>query len=231
MPGPLPAIITTMTLRLSTDGRHVVEWLEERGIPVSVEDGMYIEHAVSHFYPNHVISVLEHILSRGRVADRLMKAQDQGWDYFRKPVWSMLPKRKHARRGGDIRELPEGADFVWRLVQGFVLTDLNRAEADAVLYEIPDLIRGKRDILDGIRVSRDRDVRTIPYLHGVLRRKQQERTGRARECRDSEDPWEPPEDWEPLDAGERAELEIDWRQSNQDIDIMRGLRDVQDDSS
>lgn len=215
-----------MKLYWSTGGRRIATYLEGIGIEPTLEDGYRIEVAVSRFYPNHIIGVMDKVLA-GKVS-RLTRAQESGWDYFDKPVWSMLTGRKGANRPEQMKTIEAKALPVYKHAQrGLLIRDMDEEEAKLLLEEVPPLVPELPVLLDAIRICADRNARSVRYLHGVLKRRKQEKVGITRKQRVTNEPWEPPEDYEPIGAAQRAQLEYEWKKDSQkNIEIMRKLRDM-----
>jgi hypothetical protein len=214
-----------MMTYLSGDARKIQVWLQDRGI--ALEEPVSLEYTCSVFFPNHIIGVCDHVLSKGDIMGKLERAQDQGWSYFEKPIWSILEGRETAhRRKRPWPKLPPRADAAWRVVQArLLLSDMSRDDADLLLFAIPEMA-DKLALSEAIRVCRERDIRTVAYLHGILRRRQQERQGKQRERRESGgDPWTPPA-IDPIEIADAARFEYEWGEILRDVDIERGLREI-----
>lgn len=217
-----------MELYWSTSGRKIASHLAGMGVELNLEDAYRIELAVRRFYPNHIIGVIDQVLS-GK-ASRLGRAQEQGWDYFHKPVYSMLSGRKGAIRDDAPEKLPTEPNTlaVFKYVQrGLLIRDMDEGEAMMLLYMVPPLVPKMSVLADAIRVCADRDARNVRYLHGVLNRRKQEKVGITRKQRVTGEPWEPPADYQPLSKVERAQLEHEWeKDSAKNIAIMKKLRSM-----
>lgn len=213
-------------LYFSTAGRRIVSHLSGLGIEPDLDDAYQIQLAATRFFPNHIIGVMDKVLA-GK-ASRLTRAQEQGWEYFNKPVWSMLTKRDNAHRPISVTPTQDNALAVFRHVQTSLLVrDMDDEEAAMLIYKIPINVPNLVVLRDAIAICLDRDVRSVRYLNGVLLRRAQEKSGIVRRLRVFNEPWGPPEGFEPLGAAERARLKYEWEQdSEKNIEIMRKLKSL-----
>lgn len=211
----------------SSSGRKVATFLQSVGIEPSLDDAYRIELAAFRFWPNHIIGVCEQVL-KGSAA-KLQRAQDQGWEYFDKPVWQILSKRGPAQRPGLVSPAPEKASALpcFKHVQtSLLIRDMDDKEVEMLFFSIPKLVPKREVLMQAIRSCIDRDVRNVHYLHGVLKRRKQEKEGATAKLRVGNEPWEPAADYEPLGPAERARLEVEWkRDADKTIAIMRNLRE------
>lgn len=208
---------------MSRDARRVVNHLNTYGIDIELGGGQFdIEVSCSMFFPTHIMGVIDQILKGKNAVDKLLRAQDRGWDYFKKPIRDFLSHRtsswqKAKRDEEPIQFAPRAYSIV---VSTYLAHDINRAEADLLVYEIPEL--GDRDVLlHGIIISKRHSVRSVSYLHGILLRERARRTADIdeRESR-REKVWEPGE-------LERIEdhlgLSDDWEQKRKSIKSKKAL--------
>lgn len=193
---------------MSADARKVVQTLEKYGVEADAFD---VELVVNDFYPNHITGVIDATMKRAN-GKSLLKAQEQGWDYFRKPVYSLLNARPAAKRTDSIGVNDGDTRRIYRLVTtGYCVADFNSAEAKLLL--------GLRDFgatVAGIQAAKRMGQRSIYYLNGIIQRETATAAGKLREIQASNAEaearaWEPPEGYEKLDARELASVELDWR--------------------
>jgi len=199
----------------SKDARKVIDHLEGLGVDISSSDHYHIEYACSSFYPNHIVGVIQKILSgKGRLA-KLEKAQDQGWAYFNQPVFSMLLTRSSARRkGGDIRPPDEHSKMVFRMVVSRLLSsDIGTDEMRLVLVDLPNAVSDRVDLAQAIKGAREQGKHSVHYLAAILKRKAGERAGMLRdtmEARGGTKPWVPDVGKRQITDEEMAEMEQEW---------------------
>lgn len=214
----------------STDARKVYEHL------VAKTNNRYyalpydIELAVYQFYPNHINGVIDKIITPDTL-EKAMKADV--WKYVLKPINSMLKARSAAHRESyEPLVLGPRHQSIVRTIQGdLCLSDYNMTEQKLLLKDIPEMVEAMGlDVEWSIKACRNQGKRSIYYLHGVIKREFQTREGRLHEIQqaaqaDSARAWTPPEDFEPLDLGERLEFQIDWQSRRDDINFNKRLRD------
>jgi hypothetical protein len=195
---------------MSADARKVVQTLEKYG--VEVEDTFDVELAVNDFYPNHITGVIDSIMKKAN-GKSLMRAQDQGWDYFRKPVYSLLTSRPAAKRPDSVGVNDDGdTRRIYALIaSGYCLADFNQTEARLVFG-----LTNYERVLSGIGAAKRQGQRSIYYLNGIVQREAATAAGKLREAQAQNSEaeakaWSPPQDYEKLDAGELAIVELDWR--------------------
>lgn len=214
----------------SSDARKVIEHLraktDSRYNPLPYD----VELAVYQFYPNHINGVIDKIITPSTI-EKAMKADV--WKYVSKPIYSMLKARSAAHR-----ESYEPIEFgprhqgIVRTIQGdLCLADYNMTEQKLLLKDIPEMAEAMGlDIEWSIKACRAQGKRSIYYLHGVIKREFQTREGRLHEIQqaaqaDSARAWTPPEDFEPLDLGERLEFQVDWASRRAEVNFNKRLRD------
>lgn len=219
----------------SKDARKVLDHLEGLGIDVPLggeERRFALEVACSLFYPNHIISVIASVLNGKSAWQKLNRAQRDGWRYFNKPVYDFLRKRQPAQRS-DVPDLEiehEGwASRVWDVtVTTLLIHDINRQEANTLLYEIPRLVPDRHALLDAIGICKNNQAWSIPYLHGILVREDAKREAQRieRNKLTENEGWEP--DTEPPD--DLDPLIDDWNRKRRDVDLRTSLERYAEDS-
>lgn len=220
-----------MSRYFSKDARTVVNHLANIGVEVeSKEDGYALEWACVQFFPNHIMGVIDKIMKGGRVAEKLAKAQDQGWGYFNKPVHSMLGGRTAAWKDADLPEEfnPEWGLKVYGMVtSGMLLSDMTNDEAKLLIVTIPTLTTDPNEIIGAVRVCKQRQSRSVYYLNGILSRTDQQKKGRIKEVkREAEEmnkPFQPPEDFQPLDPDTIGDFDSKMR----DAELIHHLREYE----
>jgi len=179
---------------MSKDARFVIKRLDLFGIEISrtIENGVFdLELCCLWFKRNHIVGVIDLCLKGKNTAAKLMKAQDQGWGYFARPVQDMLSTRMTAQfpRGTpyntDTPVLPWSAEAYYLVTQSLLTHDINRAESGMLVFDVP-LLGGKADVVSAMTICRDRNARSIPYLHGIMTRNAAQRTARLQERKESE---------------------------------------------
>lgn len=163
---------------MSKDARKVVNHLGRFGIEIDIGEEIFqIDVACSMYFPNHIISVIDQVLGGKNKVKKLFKAQEDGWYYFAAPIVSMLKGRTTAWQPAcpDEDDLfgwsPEQAAAAYILVcSSMIPHDMNRTEANQLLYDCPRL-GGRDEFIEAIHICKERNARSIPYLHGILERK------------------------------------------------------------
>lgn len=213
---------------MSTDARRVWKVLQERGI--EIENTYDIELTIGKYYPNHVIQTIERVFPHEETG--LHRARHAGWEYFGKPCDQLLSSRSGALRTERIGPA-EGAERVYNVVRSsLLLSDFGFAELQVLTGELPPLIEETFENLHrAIRACKAGNARNIYYLRGVLSREAQTSAGRKREINEAAASaearaWTPPEDYHNLDAGERAEVELDWQNRLKDIELDQFFNDL-----
>lgn len=220
-----------MPVYCSTDARKVIEHVRAKTgnrfglLPYDVE------LAVHQFYPNHIIGVIDKVLKTDE--ESLQRAMKGGWNYLLKPINSMLGPRSAAHRESyEPLQLGPRHQGIVRTIQGdLCLADYNMTEQKLLLKDIPEMAEAMGlDIEWSIKACRNQGKRSIYYLHGVIKREFQTREGRLHEIQqaaqaDGARAWTPPEDFEPLDLGERLEFQLDWQSRKEDINFNKKLRE------
>jgi hypothetical protein len=207
---------------MSTDTRKVYNVLRQSGIEC---EPYGIELMSAHFYPNHIISVVEQVLDNGN-PKRIEKAKEQGWQYFVTPVYNLLSKRDAAQRKVDYEVGPNAGQVYRLLATSFLLCDFGPQELQIILSELGAEQYQLHDITKGTEAARVSGIRNVFYLRGILTREAQTKAGKTREATQEIDEaearaWEPPEDYIKLDAGERAEMALDWESRLADIQLSK----------
>lgn len=177
--------------------RKVVKHLAEFGIVIE-EDVVFfqIEVACSMFYTNPIIGVINKVMSGKSKVRKLFNAQEQGWYYFANPISQMLSKRDSARHknfpGIDESFDPEKAALVYNTVCKSLLPhDMNTAEANQLIYDVPPIC-DKESLFQAIHICKDKNARSIPYLHGILERNSAQLQARIKDRdKDRVDVWSP----------------------------------------
>lgn len=214
-----------METYVSSDARQVIERLATIGVQVEGDDLFDLEHCCATWYTTHIIGVIDSVLKGGNQVAKVLKAQDQGWQYFAKPVKSMLKGRHPAWREEGNRVHADHAPKIYRAVtRTLLLADMNRTEADLLIFDIPHMV-DVAGLSSAVQACKSQNKRTVYYLNGVIKREVQTAAGRRREIeqdRSMNSPWEPPEDFEPagIDA---AAL---WADRLNNIKIQKELRNA-----
>lgn len=218
---------------VSNDARRVLASLQSFGIEVPESQLIWLELVCSYFFPNHIVKTVEKVKPKSKTS--ILKAIEEGWDYFDKPCYNLLTKRDGARRPNTpsiVHDGPTPSQQLWweRCQRSLLVRDMDRGEADCILWELPELDPDSERFREAVRVCKERDTRSPRYLVGILNRANQEKAGKARE-RDRKravepQPWEPPEGYQPIPAAERARLEVEWaNEGKSNTEIMKLLRD------
>lgn len=222
---------------VSADVRRVLAWLADREIGVNESQLIWLELTCSFFFPNHIQTVINQILSGGNEDAKLAKARKLGWEYFNKPCYDLLCKRIEARRHKSVGGVTAGpglygptpTQLTWwtRCQQRLLVRDMDRGEADIILFELSSLDPELLNFREAVRVCKERDIRSPRYLMGILNREIQEKQGKATERdreQETEQPWEPPSGYRLISTVERARLQILWEEHEENIEIMKMLR-------
>ena len=212
---------------MSRDARKVVDRMESLGIEIEGTQYFQVEVACSMFFPNHIMTVIDKVLSGKNASTKLFKAQDDGWYYFANPVTSMLKGRTTAwqpQAPGEedmVGWVPEHAAAAYEIVCVTMLPhDMNRTEANQLLYDCP-LLAGRDGFIEAIKICKDRNARSIPYLHGILERKAAQVMAYIRERDDATElVWVPDTDVDTIPSDAAA---ADWERRTKFIKSMRAL--------
>lgn len=212
---------------MSTDARRVWKVLQEQGI--EIENTYGIEFAIGQYYPNHVIQVIEKVLPSEAA---IGKARLKGWEYFSSPIHNLLRGRIGAIRTEQLRSA-ENAERIYGVVRtSLLLSDFGFAELQILCGEIPPLVEESlANLYSAMGACKAGNARNIYYLRGVLSREAQTAQGKKREAAQAAASaearaWTPPEDYHNLDAGERAEVELDWQDRLKDIELDQFFNDL-----
>ena len=215
-----------MKLVLSKQAREVCDYLYGLGVVVGPgeHEAFDLEVCCSQFFPNHIVAVIDQCLKGKKPGLRLMRAQSMGWRYFAGPVRSYLRGRALAHQPGrpDLGlMLVPWSHKVWSITtSSFLVHDMNRTEADTLIFSLPHLCDQETLVL-ALNACRDRGIRTVPYLHGVLTRDRAQRAAPIFERdRDEERPWAPGE----LEAVEERLGVEDWNERLATADSVRAMR-------
>lgn len=212
----------------SYETRTVIEAIEAYGVTVNNDDYFEIEIDVGCFWQTHIVKIIEQVMNGGNVEAKLAKVEVMGWDYFRKPIRSMLTHRGAAHRTELISILSVYAGFYNAITRGFLRADFNMKELAIICVDMPPMIRDLQDLSLAMRASGEN--RSPYYLGGILKREHQTRRGKAREIQHNntqgEDRgWQPPPDPD-LDIVDRMELALDWQDRLNNAKIAQGLNEL-----
>jgi hypothetical protein len=203
---------------MSTEARKVDTRLNDLGIETA--EPFDIELDVNSFYPNHIIGVIDGVVKRASGAS-YTKAVDQGYAYFSKPVRSQLTKRSGALRGDSLSiDDPEGVRRIFRLLScSYCVADFNRAEFALIV----GLATTSTDvIISAMQAAKRQGNRSIYYLNGIVAREVATAAGKLRESQAvnaeaTARAWEPPTDYERMDASDIARARLDWARHQDDL--------------
>lgn len=218
----------------SKEARKVLDFLDQYGIdvPLGEKQRFDLEVCCSLFYPNHIIGVVQKVLKGGNALAKLNRAQSDGWKYFAAPVRSMLKGRHSAHHQNqpdpdDIENRAWAAKVYSIVITTLVYHDINRSEANSLIWEVPPLVGNRNALLEAIQVCRSQDARSIPYLRGVLIREDAKREARKYERRRlaSGDLWEPATD--PIEN--LGPVQDDWDEKRKDIDLIQSMEEYAKD--
>jgi len=209
----------------SKDAGRVLDKLNSLGIPLPIQDVWMLEIAASVFFPNHIVGVVDHVLSGKRKLDKIARAQEQGWSYFHKPVFSLLTSRTSAHRPSADEHIGQNPTDWHRKAFTIVATTLvsgevGREEMDVLLWEIPLLVSEQRDLVLAIGACKDQGKHSIYYLRGVLKREKSEREARTRDtmsARSRSGGWKTPE--KKLTPEQVEEFERQWGLTEENMDV------------
>lgn len=186
-----------------------------------------LEGQLGRFYPNHIISVVDNLIKK---PDQVERANALGYSgYFSKPVNSMLGARKPAHRSVPYAAADVTINFPeWDSLSNWLVADYNQAEAAIIFDDFWSY--SDEQIKAGMRAAKDQGKRTIYYLNGVLKRDAADRAGRVAEIQRHEEEaaqqgWSPDE-FEKLDAGERAEVQIDWVEQQERARFIKAMESL-----
>jgi hypothetical protein len=210
----------------SYEARKVVDAIGEYGPEIPDTHYISIEHHVGKWWTGHIIDVIKAIMARGDADKKLEKIEQQGYDYFVKPVVSILSPRSVALRPDQV-VLERGWPIsVYHMVtSGFARADFGIKEL-GLIAEIATFISEPLQFTNAKNACGEN--RSIYYLHGVCRREYQTAQGRIREIQQTHATneargWRPPENHEHLDVIERHLAVQDWQERLNNIMIREGL--------
>lgn len=207
-------------IHMSKEARKVTSYLATVGVEIELgNDGIFdVEVSCSQFFPNHIVGVIQTCFKGKGLPEKLEKAQEKRWAYFKKPVSSILGGRTAAWQDNP-PIIEESWNETWaRRVYGIVVTtflvhDINRAEANSILFDIPPLTGDRDALIAAIHSAKDRRVRSVPYLKAILEREAGRRQAEREEQESSRvKPWEPGDiviATDALDGWEEAQRRID----------------------
>lgn len=212
----------------SKDVRQIVDKLQTYVAGVW-EDSYYdIELSALAFHTNHIVGVIGQTVMKNPTPEKLFKVEVQRWNYFVPPIVSILGTRTTSHRADDPQhESTEWGRQVYNIVtSNLVLADFGRDDALTLFTRIPGLARDIGELSYAIRACHDRSVRSIPYLRGVLERRQAESEGKKREALSMDVAgWKPPEGYEQLDRLEQKVVEAHWLDTQFAIQLNKKLLD------
>ena len=208
--------------------RNVVKMLKDMGIPLETNEEFYqVEVACTYYYPNHIIGVIQKIMGKGDVIQKFFKAQDHGWAYFAKPIDDMLGSRDNARNPhyqGPVSDTEFNIKHhveIYNMVCCHLLAhDINIREVNMLLWAVP-LYCDDETLLEAIHICKDRGIRNIPYLYGILERRDADLRARIRD-RDEDvvDVWVPGKNDDTIEGDKAAD---EWAGLNPVIQSMKDI--------
>ncbi len=213
----------------SFEARKVIDTIEQYGITVDGNEYFRIEAMVGTFWNTHVIKVIGQIMKGGNPDKKIAKAESIGFSYFEKPLISMLTPRGGASRATPIEVKGDWTEQVYNLVTAnLLLADFNMTELALLVEGIPRMMTEVADLSRAMAACRERNIRSIYYLHGVVQKEYATAQGRIREIQEKPEDlgWQPDADFEKMDPVERIELLGDWRSKLEDIEITKALNSV-----
>lgn len=232
---PRSVVAKSKKIHMSKQAREVVNHLADLGVEVAMgEDQLFdIEVCCSRWYASHILTVIKTVLSGGHVIRKLHRAQGRGWSYFARPTRDMLKSRDNAqRKDWPDEEIMEGwAAKVYSIVMTTLVPhDINRAEANSLIYGIPQLVFDRNDLVMAIGICKRQDARSISYLAGVLMREDARREARHAEHKKmtTGELWEP--DHPPMTEEEADQIVESWNIKSRNISINKALRDYASDT-
>jgi hypothetical protein len=211
----------------SSETRKVLDVLDEYGLTVDRDDMLRVEQAVGRFWNTHVQKVIRDVMKHAKME----RIEEVGvWEYFQKPVLSMLTPRGAAARTDSIDfELTYHNRNVYNLVtSSLLLADFNMSELKLLTVDIPPMVSEMADLTRAIEACKRQSVRSIYYLHGVIQREYQTRQGRIKEIQKqtaeaADQGWKIPDSYDRMDITERRSLADDWKDRLNSIQIAKAL--------
>lgn len=214
----------------SFEARKVLDAIEQYGITIDPGEYFDVEAAVGAFWNTHIVKIIEQVMKGGDATAKIKKAEVLGWKYFEKPIISMLTPRGGASRNQPIVVQGDWNRQVYNLVTGsLLLADFNMTELGLLVEAIPNQTTEIEELARAMQVCRDRNSRTIYYLHGIIQREYQTRQGRIKEIQERTHEvkgFEVDPHFEKLDTIERMELAQDWREQLENIKLSQALTDA-----
>lgn len=219
----------------SFETRKVIDAVEQYGITVDASDYAAIERIIGTFWNTHVVKIIHQVMTGGDPAKKIQKAEMLGWRYFEKPILSMLSARGGAMRNEGISFVEDSwNEQVYNLVTAnLLLADFNMTELALLVVQIPAMVSTAHNLSLAMQAARDRNVRTIYYLHGIIQREYQTAQGRIKEIQEQPESrgWEPPVNFEKLEPIERMELDQQWLDLQQKIALDAVFNEIARDTS
>lgn len=219
----------------SFETRKVLDCLEEYGIALPERHYYFVEIAVGRYWNTHVQQVCRQFLEGGNVEKKLEKIEQQGWLYFKDPLEKILLPRGAAHRGEQITWDDPGGLAAWAydlVTSSLLLCDFNMQELRVLMVDIPPMCGEPTHVFNAIEAAKRQNIRTIAYLHGILRREYQTRQGKLREIQSEsakhDTGWTPGE-FEQMDVIERKEILADWKDRLNNIKINKALNALRED--
>ncbi len=215
-------------LFISKDARRVTAELEGFGVHLTEDDLINVDYVTAAFHVNHIIKTIRSVMTGpGNKIVRLLKAQDEGWDYFLKPIWSMLPVRQSACRVWPFVKPPVVNESLYKRVSKSLLVgDMNREEANILMFNLPALNPTSEQVSDAIKICKQNDTRTVYYLRGILEREYNKARAKVQETEhelaSNNQPWSPPLDYTPIPPEQLELFRKQWDQMISDPKIEWG---------
>jgi hypothetical protein len=211
----------------SSETRKVLDVLDEYGLTVDRDDMLRVEQAVGRFWNTHIQKVIRDIMKNAKVE----RIEALGvWEYFEKPIISMLTPRGAAARTDPIEfEIDEHVEKVYNLVtSSLLLADFNMKELALLVGEIPSMAPDVITLANAITACKRQGVRSVYYLHGVVQREHQTTQGRIKEIQKqtaeaADQGWRIPDSYDKMDITERRSLADDWKDRLNSIQIAKAL--------
>lgn len=220
----------------SQEARKVIETIEQYGIKVAESDYFDIEVAIAQFWNTQIRKIIEAVMvpsSKTPAEVKIQRATDEGWAYFRQPIFSLLGPRVAAHRTDDfsIDSKQQWVRDVYNLITAnYLVADFNMRELAILTLELPALITDAQALSQYTDAARRGGSRNIYYLHGIAKREHEARQGKLREIQEqrehSEQGWAPDPTIEEVDYVERRQLEERWRKKQQDVLISTSLNNA-----